>query len=77
MADIKTDGLATDRQVAEFLNKHPKTLPRWDKDPRLLALGWPAPIYLNGRRHREWSAIRDFIQQAATAHLNSNPAFKA
>ena len=75
MTDNKTDGLATDRQVAEFLNKHPKTLPRWDRNPRLKSLGWPEPIYLNGRRHREWSAIRDFIQSAATAHL-SNPAFK-
>jgi hypothetical protein len=50
MAD-EPDGIAPDRQIAEYLNKHPKTFPRWDKNPRLKALGWPAPIYLNGRKH--------------------------
>jgi hypothetical protein len=70
------DGYDTDAKVAKQLDKHPKTLPRWDKDPRLKALGWPDPVYLNGRRHRYRPAVREFLRNAAAAHLNRNPFVK-
>ena len=74
MSDNNTDDdLATDTEVAEQLSKHRKTLPRWDRDPKLKALGWPDPIYLNGRRHRSRAAVREFLRNAAAAHLNTTP----
>jgi hypothetical protein len=69
------DGYDTDSAVAKFLNKHPKTIKRWDKKPELKALGWPDPVYLNGRSHRHRPAVREFLRNAAQAHL-TNP-FKA
>jgi hypothetical protein len=69
------NGYVTDSVVAEELSKHPKSLGRWDKSPRLKELGWPDPVYINGRRHRHRPALREFLRNAAAAHLN-NP-FKA
>lgn len=63
------DGYAPDSKVAQFLGKHPKTLPRWDKNPKLKALGWPDAVYLNGRRHRPWPGVREFLRNAAQAHI--------
>jgi hypothetical protein len=66
------DGFLSDRKVAEALDKHPKTLPRWDKNPRLKQLGWPEPVLINGRRHRPRPGLRTFLHNAAAAHI-SNP----
>ena len=66
------DGFLSDRKVAEALDKHQKTLPRWDKSERLKALGWPQPVFINGRRHRPRPELRTFLQNAAAAHI-SNP----
>jgi len=64
------DGYATDAEVARLLSKHPKSIARWDKNPKLKELGWPEPIYLNGRRHRSRPALREFLANAAHAMLN-------
>jgi len=64
------DGFATDSKVAEYLDKHKKTLARWDKSPRLKALGWPDPVYLNGWKHRHRPAVREFVRRAAAAHTS-------
>jgi hypothetical protein len=70
MADSETDDIYDpDSRVAKFLGKHIKTLPRWDKNPRLKALGWPEPLYLNGRKHRHRPAVQAFLRNAAQAHL--------
>ena len=69
------DGYSPDSKVAKFLNKHPKTIKRWDKNPELKALGWPDPFYLNGRSHRPHPGMRELLRNAAQAHL-TNP-FKA
>jgi hypothetical protein len=71
------DGYAADAKVAEFLGKHSKTLPRWDKSSRLKELGWPQPVYLNGRRHRHRPAVREFVRRAAAAHIGGSPFLKA
>jgi hypothetical protein len=68
--EFADDGYDPDSKVAKLLGKHPKTLPRWDKNPRLKQLGWPAPIFLNGRRHRHRPAVQAFLRNAAQAHLN-------
>src|SRR5262245_27052159 len=72
--EIADDGYDPDSKVAKLLSKHPKTLPRWDKNPRLQELGWPPPVYFNGRRHRHRPAVQKFLRNAAAAHLT--PPFK-
>ena len=50
MADPKKQVLISDRDVArERYRVHPHTLRRWDKN---LALDFPPPVYVNGRRYR-------------------------
>ena len=70
MSEFEGDGVAPDSKIAKGLSKHPKTLPRWDKNPRMIELGWPLPVYLNGRRHRELPKVRAFLANAAAAHLS-------
>ena len=67
------DGFAPDSVIAKDLHKHPKTLPRWDNNPKMKDLGWPAPVYFNGRRHRPLPEYRAFLRNAAAAHLTTNP----
>jgi hypothetical protein len=67
MTDNTDDGLWPDRKVAKYLNKHPKTLKRWDKMPALKALGWPARVDLNGHGHRQAAEVRAFVKNAAAA----------
>jgi hypothetical protein len=69
--EFEDDSYDPDSKVAKRLGKHPKTLPRWDKNPKLKELGWPDPVYLNGRRHRHRPAVQAFLRNAAAAHLNS------
>jgi hypothetical protein len=71
--EFADDGYDSDSKVAALLGKHRKSLARWDKNPRLKELGWPPPVYLNGRRHRHRPAVQAFLRNAAAAHLNSNP----
>jgi hypothetical protein len=65
--DIDLDGLWSDRKAAVYVDKHPKTLPRWDKNPRMKELGWPAPVYINGHKHRPIAKVRAFVKNAAAA----------
>jgi hypothetical protein len=69
MYDI--DELIPDGKVAKLLHKHIKTLPRWDQNERLKALGWPAPIVINGRKHRSGPKLKAFLKNAASAYLDS------
>lgn len=74
MDDFSGDGYAPDSKVAKGLHKHAKTLPRWDKSEAMKALGWPPPIYLNGRRHRHLPQVRVFLANAAAATLDRKTA---
>ena len=65
------DGLSPDAKVADGLGKHVKSLKRWDRDPRMIALGWPKPLIINGRNHRPNPELRAFLRNAAAATLNS------
>jgi len=71
--ELEGDGLLTDRQVAELLGKHIKTIKRWDRNEKLKALGWPAGVNLNGRTHRQRPELRTFLHNAALAHVSENP----
>jgi hypothetical protein len=70
--ELEGDGLLTDRQVAELLGKHIKTLKRWDENPKLKALGWPRGVNLNGRTHRKRPELRAFLHNAALAHVSDS-----
>jgi hypothetical protein len=63
-------GYAPDREIARFLGVHPKSLPRWDKRTDL---GFPPPIYLNGRKFRAWAEVKDFVRRAAVQHAAKSP----
>jgi len=64
------DGYAPDSVIARFLGIHPKSLPRWDKRPEL---GFPPPVYFNGRKFRRWTEIYESTRRAAVAHAASKP----
>jgi hypothetical protein len=49
---IDGDRLIPDRDILAEFNINPMTLWRWDRDPRLAALGWPPPIRINRRKYR-------------------------
>jgi hypothetical protein len=60
------DDLIPDPQVAdEEFNVCLKTLSRWDAK---LELGFPPPIYINGRKYRKRGSIREFKRRAAVAY---------
>jgi predicted DNA-binding transcriptional regulator AlpA len=61
------DGVDPDSTVAKLLGVHVKSLPRWDKKPEL---NFPKPIYINGRKYRRRSEIKEFLRRAAVAHAS-------
>jgi hypothetical protein len=64
------DDLIPDPQVAdEEFNVCLRTLSRWDDKPEL---GFPPPIYINGRKYRKRGSIREFKRRAAVAFA-ANP----
>jgi len=74
MADLK-EVLIPDRVVAqERYHVHLHTLRRWDKNSEL---GFPPPVYVNGRRYREIAALdawdRKNSREAATRRAGQTP----
>jgi hypothetical protein len=65
------DGFGKDSEVARHLSIHPKTLPRWDRKPEL---GFPKPVYFNGRKYRRWADIHEWTRRAAAAFASDNAA---
>jgi hypothetical protein len=63
-------GYAADSAVAAYFGVHPKSIARWDRNPKL---GFPPSIRINGRKFRKWADIRDFERRAAAAHAASSP----
>jgi hypothetical protein len=75
MADPRKQVLIPDCDVArERYRVHPHTLRRWDKN---LALDFPPPVYVNGRRYREAEKLdiwdRKNSREAATRHARLTP----
>jgi hypothetical protein len=64
---------ALDREaaVAAALDVTTMSLRRWDASKKMKALGWPAPILLNGRRHRDRHAVQAFVRNCAAAQIKT------
>jgi hypothetical protein len=60
-----------DPKIAKIVNKHLKTLLRWDRSARMRALGWPPVIKINGRNHRDAAAFRQFLRNVTLAALEA------
>jgi hypothetical protein len=51
-----------DPQVFKELHISPMTGWRWDRDPELIALGWPPPVYIRRRKFRVREKLETFKQ---------------
>jgi hypothetical protein len=51
------DDLLPDAKVAQRYGVHPRSVTRWDKDPKL---GFPAAISINGRNYRRRRELEAF-----------------
>jgi hypothetical protein len=60
MPDDTPDELVPDPTVWRELGVTRMTGHRWDDDPKLAALGWPAPVRINGRKFRFRSQLEAF-----------------
>jgi hypothetical protein len=56
------DTLVPDPRVAEEFGVTLMSLWRWDRDPQLIALGWPPPINIRGRNSRSRRLLEAFKQ---------------
>jgi hypothetical protein len=61
------DALAPEAVVAEHFSKSTRTLWNWDKDERMLKLGWKPAVRINGRRYRRVGDLREFTQALLSA----------
>jgi hypothetical protein len=52
--------LIPDPEVRRDLGITKMTTHRWDRDPRMVALGWPPPIYRGRRKSRDANAYAKF-----------------
>jgi hypothetical protein len=58
------DELVPDPQVAKELNISLMTVWRWDRDPEMVALGWPPPVRLRTRKYRSRLQLEKFKNAA-------------
>jgi hypothetical protein len=56
--------LVPDPQVGRELNVSLMTLWRWDHDPAMTELGWPAPIRIRTRKYRARKPLEKFKSAA-------------
>jgi hypothetical protein len=54
-----------DTQVRRELSVTRMTLHRWDRDPRMRAIGWPARLRVGSRNHRDTEAYKKFKAKMA------------
>jgi hypothetical protein len=55
------DSLVPDRLVRAELNIAAMTSWRWDRDPKMISLGWPPPIRIGaGRKYRSRRMLEEF-----------------
>jgi hypothetical protein len=58
------DELVPDPQVAKELNISLMTVWRWDRDPEMVALGWPPPVRFRTRKYRSRLQLEKFKNAA-------------
>ena len=54
------DTLVPDPQVQKEFGVTAMSIWRWDRDPELIALGWPPPIRIRSRKFRSRIALENF-----------------
>jgi hypothetical protein len=58
--------LLPDSVVAyQVVHKTLRCLVNWDQSPKMQKLGWPQPIILNGKKHRQLGPLRAFLKNSA------------
>lgn len=58
------DELVPDPRVGRELNISSMTMWRWDRDPEMVALGWPPPVRLRKRKYRSRQLLEKFKSAA-------------
>lgn len=58
------DVLVPDPEVCKRYSRSKMSLWRWDQDP---ALGFPKPLYIQGRKYRRLSELREWERKQQTA----------
>jgi hypothetical protein len=61
------NNLVPDPKIAKHFDVTLRTLPNWDRSPKMAAAGWPQPIKINGRNYRRLGDLRRFEIAAANA----------
>ncbi len=64
MPSDTADELVPDPQVGRELNISSMTIWRWDRDPEMVALGWPPPVYIRKRKYRVRKLLEKFKNAA-------------
>jgi hypothetical protein len=62
--DNQPDELVPDPQVSKELSVTLMTIWRWDRDPEMVALGWPPPVYIRKRKYRGRKQLEKFKSAA-------------
>jgi hypothetical protein len=60
--DDVNDELWSQRRVSTFFNVHPKTIDRWEKNPKLQ---FPDYIQINGQKYRYRNKVRRWVSERA------------
>jgi DNA topoisomerase IA len=64
LTDTDPDELISDPRVTRELNVSLMTLWRWDRDPEMAAIGWPARVQIRRRNYRSRAAFEQFKSAA-------------
>lgn len=57
---MQPDELVSDPQARRELSISSMSMWRWDRDPEMIALGWPLPIIINKRKYRSRKQFEKF-----------------
>jgi hypothetical protein len=70
---IEPDELVPDPKVSREFGVSAMTLWRWDRDPQLAQLGWPAPIEIRRRKFRSRKQLESFKAKMLRNALKERP----
>jgi hypothetical protein len=60
MSEIEHDELIPDPQARKEFGRSQMTFWRWDRDPEMIAAGWPLPIVIRNRNYRSRRKLEQF-----------------
>jgi DNA-binding transcriptional MerR regulator len=67
-------GLSPDSKVAKECGVCKRTIDRWDEQPEL---GFPPPVWINGRKYRDTDLLAAFIAARVRASMMERPKPRA